>query len=85
MERELILFEDKFEDEHYITRLIGNDQDETLYAEFLDSVDGKISYDTTELAVHVNDIVKIRDFCNKLISKIGPAGEYTADNILVKL
>lgn len=58
MDRELIMFDDKIEEEHYITRMLG---------------------------VHVNDIVKIRDFCNKIISKIGPAGDYTSDNILIKL
>ena len=67
-----------------ITRLIGNKGDETIYVEYVDNDDGKISYDTVELATHVDDIVKMRDFLNIIISKIGPAGEYTADNIFIK-
>ena len=71
----------------FLQILVGNDEDETLYSEFqsIDDETGEITYDTHELAVHVNDLITIRDFCNKLISKIGPAGEYTDNNILIKL
>ena len=79
----LVLDESKYEDgDKMLTLLTGSVKDEGLYAEF-HGYEGEP--DVIELATHINDIVKIRDFCNKLISKIGPAGDYTSDNILIKL
>lgn len=68
-----------------ITRLVGNAYEETLYAEYVDNDGEKTSFDTIEIGVHVDDIIKIRDFCNKLISKIGPAGTYDDKGILVEV
>ncbi len=81
--KSLIMFHDD-EEERMLTTLTGNVYEETLYAEFACNDGKSISFDIIELAVHVDDIIKIRDFCNKLISKIGPAGEYNSDNILIK-
>ena len=78
----LIMYEDH-EEERMLTTLTGSVQEETLYAEFACNDGSSKSFDTIELAVHVDDIIKIRDFCNKLISKIGPAGVYNAEGIYV--
>ena len=58
------------EEERMLTTLVGNTSEETLYAEFACNDGESVSFDTIELAVHVEDIIKIRDFCNKLIEAI---------------
>ena len=81
----LIMEEGEFEEGHkHMTVLVGNTKDETIYAEFIDTINGEPNFETVELAVHVDDIIKMRDFLNTIISKIGPAGEYTEDNIFIK-
>lgn len=82
-EKKLVLYHD--EDPKYITYLAGNTYEETVYAitEWIDN-EGDKQFADVELAVHVNDMIKMRDFLNRMISKIGPAGEYTDDNIFIK-
>ena len=65
----LIMYEDH-DEERMLTTLVGNTQEETLYAEFSCNDGESLSFDTIELAVHVDDIIKIRDFLNKLIEAI---------------
>ena len=59
-------------DVKFLQILVGNTHEETLYSEFqsIDEETGKITYDTHELAVHVDEIIKIRDYLNKLIEAI---------------
>ena len=58
-------------DDKFLQILVGHIEDETLYSEFqsIDEITGEFTYDTHELAVHVDDIIKIRDFLNKLIDQ----------------
>ncbi len=82
-EKVLVLYHD--EDPKYITFLAGNTYEETVYAVTKWTDDhGEVQEENVELAVHVNDMIKMRDYLNSLISKIGPAGEYTDDNIFIK-
>lgn len=68
-EKNLIMYHD--EDPKFITFLAGNSYEETIYAitKYIDR-DGKVREDDIELAVCVKDIIKMRDFLNKIISKI---------------
>lgn len=65
----LVLYEDH-DEERMLTTLVGNTHEETLYAEFACNDGESLSFDTIELAVHVNDMIKIRDYLNKLIEAI---------------
>ena len=59
-----------------LTMLIGDPKDETLYAEYQSNVDGKITYDTLELAVNIKEMIKIRDYLTKLINKTAKGYPY---------
>lgn len=81
--KSLIMYEDR--DDKFITALYADVYNEALYAEtHWIGEDGEVKNESVEMAVHVDDIIKIRDFCNKLISKIGPAGTYNDKGILVE-
>ena len=74
---------DAYEEDGYkaLTLLSGSAKDELIYAEFHTN---QGEPDILEMATDVQDIIKMRDFLNTIISKIGPAGEYTEDNIFIK-
>ena len=50
-----------------ITQLVGNTKEESLYAVYKNNQGEE---DNVELAVHVDDMIKIRDYLNKLIEAI---------------
>ena len=69
--RRLVLFSHKDwgdqEENRYMTYLYANENEETLYAEYMD---GDGDYTTLEMGVHVDDLIKIRDWLNERIYKI---------------
>lgn len=53
-----------------MTVFAGSKKEEAVYAEFISNGEGKITFDTIELAVDVENMIKMRDFLNNLIEKI---------------
>lgn len=85
-EKSLVMYyEEDSKLDPFITYLAGNTYEETVYAvtRWVDN-EGSEQQEDVELAVHVDDMIKMRDYLNRLISKIGPAGEYTDDNVFIK-
>lgn len=85
-EKKLVMYQE--EDPNcpkFIISLVGNPCEETVYAvtDWIDN-EGEIQTEAVELAVHVDDMIKMRDFLNRMISKIGPAGKYSDDGILLE-
>lgn len=76
-EKVLIVEVNEWEDgQKGITQLIGNAKDETLYAQYTSTYNGKIEYDTIELAVSIQEMIKIRDYLTKLINKTAKGYPY---------
>lgn len=59
------------EDTKFLQILVANIKDETLYSEFqsINEETGSKTYDTHELAVNIEDMIKIRDYLTKVINK----------------
>ena len=71
MVKTLIIVSNDDDDCKYIQFLHLDPKEEALYAEFQSFDDNKkITYDTLELAVNVEQIIKIRDWITKQINKI---------------
>jgi len=83
-EKKLLMYQNEDEGDKDITYLTGDPTNETIYAITEYSNNGDLGEDVVELAVSVEDMIKMRDFLNRIISKVGPAGEYTDDNIFIK-
>ena len=76
-EKVLIVEVNEWEDgQKGITQLIGNAKDETLYAQYTSTYNGKIEYDTIELVVSIQEMIKIRDYLTKLINKTAKGYPY---------
>ncbi|KKM27619.1 hypothetical protein LCGC14_1573020 [marine sediment metagenome] len=56
-----------------LTLLSGSVKDEAVFVEFHSTNQGERGADIIEVAVNVEDMIKMRDFLNMMISKIGPA------------
>lgn len=54
-----------------ITFLCGNPKEESLYAisQWIDS-DGEMQEENIELASHIDDMIKMRDYLNRLIEAV---------------
>ena len=69
-EKILIMMHEEYPDGFkHITRIMGNKHEETLYAEYVSNDEGKTSYDTIELAVNKEELIKIRDFINTILEE----------------
>ena len=56
-----------------LTLLSGSVKDEAVYVEFHSNNQGEEGPDIIEIAVNVEEMIKMRDFLNMMISKIGHA------------
>lgn len=69
--RTLVMDQDK--ENRFLTLLSANPYEETVYAEtHYINEEGDHVMETVELGVHVNDMIKMRNFLDKIIKKIGP-------------
>ena len=70
MYKTLIVQNDEYEDQRCVTAVHCDPKEEALYAEFWNNEGGKPTYETLELAVDLEEIIKIRDFLNGKIEAI---------------
>ena len=67
------LIMDAYEDDDgykNMTLLTGSSKDEVIYAEFHSNNQGEEGPDVIEMAINLEDMTKMRDFLNVMISKI---------------
>lgn len=53
-----------------MTVFAGSKKEEAVYGEYISNGEGKTAFDTIELAVDVESMIKMRDFLDNLILKI---------------